>query len=147
VRRPVIPGYFDLDNDGEVDNVETDQPWTSLETSDGPAGSIVSTAPDLLKFGDALFHGRLLPPETMRAMTAEEPFHPRFTNYGLGLEITRPDYRTTIWGHGGSLPGFRSILWYVPSRDAVIVVLANDTRVEPPDLAELAMRRLPVLES
>jgi D-alanyl-D-alanine carboxypeptidase len=146
VRRPVIPGYFDLDNDGDVD-VETDQPWTSLETSDGPAGSIVSTAPDLLAFGDALFHGRLLSPETMPAMTAEGPFHPRFTNYGLGLEITRPDYRTTIWGHGGSLPGFRSILWYVPSRDAVIVVLANDTRVEPRDLAELAMRRLPVLES
>ena len=46
----------------------------------------------------------------------------------------------------GSLPGFRSILWYVPSRDAVIVVLANDARVEPRDLAELAMRRLPVRE-
>jgi len=83
----------------------------------------------------------------MQAMTAEGPFHPRFTNYGLGLEIARPDYRTTIWGHGGYLPGFRSSLWYVPSRDAVIVVLANDARVEPRDLAELAMRRLPVRES
>jgi D-alanyl-D-alanine carboxypeptidase len=144
VPRPVIPGYFDLDRNGEMDNVETGQPWTSLETSDGPAGSIVSTAPDLLAFGDALFHGRLLSAETMKAMTADGPFHPRFTNYGLGLEIARPDYRTTIWGHGGSLPGFRSTLWYVPSRDAVIVVLANDARVEPRDLAELAMRRLPL---
>ena len=27
----------------------------------------------------------------------------------------RPDYRTTIWGHGGFLPGFKSALWYVPS--------------------------------
>jgi D-alanyl-D-alanine carboxypeptidase len=145
--RPVIPGYFDLDNDGDFDNVETGEPWTALETSDGAAGCIVSTAPDLLAFGDALFHGRLLSAETMRAMTAEGPFHPRFTNYGLGLEIARPDYRTTIWGHGGYLPGFRSSLWYVPSRDAVIVVLANDARAEPRDLAELAMRRLPVLES
>ena len=90
---------------------------------------------------------RLLSPETMRAMTADGPFHPRFTNYGLGLEIARPDYRTTIWGHGGYLPGFRSTFWYVPSRDAVIVVLANDARVESRDLAELAMRRLPVRES
>lgn len=146
VHRPVIPGYFDLDNDGDFDNVETDQPWTSLETSDGAAGCIVSTAPDLLAFGDALFHGRLLSAERMRAMTAEGPFHPRFTNYGLGLEIARPDYRTTIWGHGGYLPGFRSGLWYVPSREAVIVVLANDARAEPRDLAELAMRRLPVRE-
>ena len=100
----------------------------------------------MLAFGDALFHGGLLSAETMRAMTADGPFHPRFTNYGLGLEIARPDYRTTIWGHGGYLPGFRSILWYVPSRDAVIVVLANDARVEPRDLAELAMRRLPLRE-
>jgi D-alanyl-D-alanine carboxypeptidase len=145
--RPVIPGYFDLDNDGDFDNVETGQPWTSLETSDGAAGCIVSTGPDLLAFGDALFHGRLLSAETMRAMTAEGPFHPRFTNYGLGLEIARPDYRTTILGHGGYLPGFRSSLWYVPSRDAVIVVLANDARAEPRDVAELAMRRLPVRES
>jgi D-alanyl-D-alanine carboxypeptidase len=146
-RRPVIPGYFDLDNDGDFDNVETGEPWTSLETSDGAAGCIVSTAPDLLAFGDALFHGQLLSAETIRAMTAEGPFHPRFTNYGLGLEIARPDYRTTIWGHGGYLPGFRSSLWYVPSRDAVIVVLANDARAEPRDLAELAMRRLPVRET
>jgi D-alanyl-D-alanine carboxypeptidase len=146
MQRPVIPGYFDLDNDGDFDNVETDEPWTSLETSDGAAGCIVSTGPDLLAFGDALFHGGLLSAETMRAMTSDGPFHPRFTNYGLGLEIARPDYRTTIWGHGGYLPGFRSILWYVPSRDAVIVVLANDARAEPRDLAELAMRRLPLRE-
>jgi D-alanyl-D-alanine carboxypeptidase len=144
--RPPIAGYFDLDNDGDFDNVETDEPWTSLETSDGAAGCIVSTGPDLLAFGDALFHGGLLSAETMQAMTAEGPFHPRFTNYGLGLEIARPDYRTTIWGHGGYLPGFRSILWYVPSQDAVIVVLANDARAEPRDLAELAMRRLTLRE-
>jgi D-alanyl-D-alanine carboxypeptidase len=104
VRRLVIPGYFDLDKDGNVDNVETGQPWTSLETSEGPAGCLVSTAPDLLAFGDALFHGRLLSPETMQAMTAEGPFHPRFTNYGLGLEIARPDYRTTIWGTAATSP-------------------------------------------
>jgi D-alanyl-D-alanine carboxypeptidase len=147
MHRPPIPGYFDLDKDGDFDNVETGRPWTSLETSDGPAGCIVSTGPDLLSFGDALFHGRLLTAETMHTMTADGPFHPRFTNYGLGLEIARPDYRTTIWGHGGYLPGFRSTLWYAPSRDAVIVVLANDARVEPRDLAELAMRRLAVRES
>jgi len=140
---PVIAGYFDLDQDGVLDNVENGRPWTSLETSEGQAGAIVSTAPDLLAFADALFHGRLLTAPTMQAMAAEGPFHPRFTNYGLGLEIARPDYRTTIWGHGGFLPGFRSILWYVPSRDATIVVLADDARAEPRDLAELTLRTLP----
>jgi D-alanyl-D-alanine carboxypeptidase len=141
--RPVVPGYFDADNDGDVENVETGRPWTALETSEGPAGAIVSTVPDLLAFGEALFRGRLLEDRTLRAMVADGPFHPRFTNYGLGVEILRPDYRTTIWGHGGFLPGFKSVLWYVPSRDAVIVVLTNDARANPSDLAELVMRTLP----
>jgi hypothetical protein len=49
-------------------------------------------------------------------------------------------YRTTVWGHGGALPGFRSALWYEPHRDVVIVALVNDWRANPQDLAELALR-------
>ena len=139
----VIPGYFDADNDGYVENIETGKPWPALETSEGPAGAIISTAPDLLAFGEALFRGGLIQDQTLRAMVAEGRYHPRFSNYGLGLEILRPDYRTTIWGHGGFLPGFKSALWYVPSRDAVIVVLANDARANPADLAELVARQQP----
>ncbi|SDS82483.1 D-alanyl-D-alanine carboxypeptidase [Friedmanniella luteola] len=141
-RAAVLPGYFDADNDGDEENVETGGPWLALETSEGPAGALISTAADLLAFGDALFRGHLLRPATLMAMVAEGPFHPRNSNYGLGLEILRPDYRTVIWGHGGFLPGFRSVLWYVPSRDAVIVVLTNDSLANPPDLAELIMRTL-----
>jgi D-alanyl-D-alanine carboxypeptidase len=144
VPQPVVPGYFDADNDGDVENIETGGPWQALETSEGPAGAIVSTAPDLLAFGDALFRGRLVSEPALRAMVAEGRYHPRFSNYGLGVEILRPDYRTTMWGHGGFLPGFKSALWYVPSRDAVIVVMANDARANPADLAELLMRHLPV---
>jgi D-alanyl-D-alanine carboxypeptidase len=143
VPEPVIPGYFDADNDGYVENIETGGPWPALETSEGPAGAIISTAPDMLAFGDALFKGRLVREPALRAMVAEGPYHPRFSNYGLGVEILHPDYRTTIWGHGGFLPGFKSALWYVPSRDTVIVVLANDARANPADLAELLMRATP----
>ena len=140
----VLPGYFDIDNDGDEENVETDGTWPALETSEGPAGAIVSNAEDLLTFGDALFHGRLLQQRTLQAMVTEGQFHPRNSNYGLGLEIVRPDYQTLIWGHGGFLPGFKSVLWYVPSRDAVLIVLTNTSRANPPDLAELIMRTLPV---
>jgi len=136
----VLPGYFDADNDGDEENIETGRPWPSLESAEGAAGAIVSTAADLAAFGGALFRGRLLGPASMRQMLAEGAHHPRGTNYGLGVEITRPDYRTTVWGHGGALPGFRSALWYVPRDDTVIVVLANDWRANPQDLAELALR-------
>lgn len=139
----VLPGYFDADNDGDEENIETDGTWPALETSEGPAGAMVSNATDLLAFGDALFHHRLLQPRTLQAMVTEGQFHPRNSNYGLGLEIVRPDYQTLIWGHGGFLPGFKSVLWYVPSRDTVIVVLTNTSRANPPDLAELVLRTLP----
>jgi D-alanyl-D-alanine carboxypeptidase len=136
----VLPGYHDADNDGDWENIETGRPWPSLETTEGPAGAIVSTAGDLAVFGAALFRGRLLAPPWLRRMVAEGPHHPRNSNYGLGVEIHRPDYRTTVWGHGGFLPGFQSTLWYVPRRDVVIVVLANDSRANPRDLAELVLR-------
>lgn len=136
----VVPGYFDTDNDGTQENVERAGPWPALETSEGPAGAIVSTAGDLAAFGDALYHGRLLSAATLRSMTAERPFHPRNSNYGLGTEITHLGYDITVLGHGGFLPGFRSLLWYVPSRDLVIVVLTNDSTANPADLAELVLR-------
>jgi D-alanyl-D-alanine carboxypeptidase len=137
----VLPGYFDTDNDGDEENIETGRPWPAQETAEGAAGAIVSTAADLAVFGGALFRGRLLTPQSLRQMLAEGPHHPRNSNYGLGVEISRPDYRTTVWGHGGALPGFRSTLWYLPHRDTVIVVLTNDWRANPQDLAELALRR------
>ena len=64
---PVIPGYFDADNDGTEENIETGQSWPSLETSEGAAGAIVSTAADLATFGDALYHGRPWMPAPCRS--------------------------------------------------------------------------------
>jgi D-alanyl-D-alanine carboxypeptidase len=137
---PVVPGYDDTDNDGNRENVETGRGWTSLVSSEGPAGAIVSTAADLAAFGTALFHGRLLDPAGMRLMATPGPFHPRSSNYGLGLEIDRPDDVTTVWGHSGYLPGFRSTLWYSPAKDLTVVVLADDGTANTPDLAELLLR-------
>jgi D-alanyl-D-alanine carboxypeptidase len=136
----VMPGYIDVDMDGDVENVETGDPWPALETAEGPAGAIVSTAGDLAVFADALFRGKLLRPDTLKQMVAEGPHHPRNANYGLGVEISRPDYRLTIWGHGGFTLGFKSALWYVPEHDIVVVVLVNDAGANASDLAELVVR-------
>lgn len=136
----VIAAYGDADNDGEEEAIEDGKAWPALETAEGPAGAIVSTATDVARFADALFRGRLVRDSTLRTMVAEHPHHPRNSNYGLGIEITRPDYQTKIWGHGGFIPGWRSVMWYIPDRDLTIVVLTNDSLANPPDLAELAMR-------
>jgi len=137
---PVIPGFFDVDDDGDQENVETGGPWPAQDTSEGAAGALVSTAGDLVAFGDALFRGRLLDDAALAAMTSPGPHHPRISNYGLGLEIQQRDYRTTTWGHGGFLPGFRSTLRYLPDADLLVVALVNDSRADADDLAELAYR-------
>ncbi len=136
----VTAGYGDGDNDGDVENLETGREWASLATSEGPAGALVSTAGDLATFADALFHGRLVDGSALRDMTTPTSHHPRAAGYGLGVEITRPDWTTTVWGHGGFLPGFRSTMWYVPTLDRVVVVLTNDSRGDTADLAELLLR-------
>ncbi len=68
--------------------------------------------------------------------------HLRHAGYGLGVEVFRPDYVTTVWGHGGALPGYRSAMWYLPEHRTVIVVLTNEWRSNPADLAELVLQRL-----
>jgi D-alanyl-D-alanine carboxypeptidase len=136
----VVPGYVDVDTDGDAENVETGGPWPALETSEGPAGAMVSTAGDLAAFADSLFHGDLVPTSTLEQMVADGPHHPRNSNYGLGVEISRPDYQLTAWGHGGFTLGFKSSLWYVPQHDVIVVVLANDAGANTADLAELVTR-------
>lgn len=139
-RGRLAPGYFDLDNDGATELVP--DPWPSLETTEGAAGALVSTAGDLATFVQALATGRLLPERWLEEMTRPGAYSSRYTGYGLGLEIRRPDLMTSVWGHGGFLPGFRSILWYAPSRDVSIVVLTNESRSRPDGLAELIMKTI-----
>lgn len=74
-------------------------------------------------------------------MTTLQPFHPSYSNYGLGVELRRPDHRTIVWGDGGSLPGYRATMWYLPSTRRDIVVLANAYRASTDDLAELLLHR------
>jgi D-alanyl-D-alanine carboxypeptidase len=140
-RGGLVSGSFDTDNDGVTDSVG-DGPWPSLETSEGPAGAIVSTAADVARFARALFEGDLLGPASLATMTEVGPHHLRHYGYGLGVEIFKPNYETTVWGHGGSLPGYRSSMWYLPSDGTVIVVLTNEWRSNPADLAELVLQRL-----
>ena len=137
-RGPIAPGYFDLDNDGFTE--ELDPHWPALETTEGAAGALVSTAPDLLRFAQGLFSGNLLSEATLQEMTTPGPFSSRHTGYGLGVEVSKPDLATTVWGHGGFLPGYRAILWHAPDPGVTVVVWTNESRSRPDGLAELALR-------
>lgn len=139
-REHVIRGWVDTNDDGFEDPVSGDD-WPALDTLEGAAGNLVSTAEDLSVFARALFEGDLVSDAALEAMTARNPHHPPHANYGLGVEILEPDYQTTVLGHGGSEPGWRATMWYIPRDGSVIVVLVNALGTNSADLAELILRR------
>lgn len=87
------------------------------------AGAMVSTAADLLRFTQALFHGELLQPEWMQQMLQFTPIED-WGGYGLGV-TQHGSGADEAWGHTGRTAGFSSCLWYYPADGSIVVVLAN----------------------
>lgn len=87
----------------------------------GPAGGGYSTAPDLLRFAQALMSGKLVRPATFELMTTPKPdvSSPR---YGYGFQL---EPQAGIVGHGGGFPGISSNLDIFKGTGYVAVVLAN----------------------
>ncbi|WP_285619262.1 serine hydrolase domain-containing protein [Kineosporia sp. NBRC 101677] len=71
------------------------------------AGSMVSTAKDWATFDRALLSGRLLPQAQLNQMRTTVDDGSGTSRYGLGLEEVHSSCGT-VWGHEGSLPGYRS---------------------------------------
>ncbi|MFE9558272.1 serine hydrolase domain-containing protein [Streptomyces sp. NPDC006703] len=74
------------------------------------AGAIVSTNTDLNSFFTALLGGRLLPAAQlaeMRTTVPAELLGPGI-RYGLGLQSKPLSCGGLLWGHGGTIPGYRS---------------------------------------
>jgi D-alanyl-D-alanine carboxypeptidase len=120
----LVSGYGpDLkDPDKTVDVTSSTHPsWV------GAAGAIVSNATDLLTFGQALFHHRIIGPASLATMTTplssvEDLMGPGSgtVGYGLGIFGYRLESWTTV-GHGGTTNGYESWLSYLPKSDVVIV--------------------------
>ena len=87
----------------------------------GPAGGGYSTAPDLLRFAEALGSGKLVAPETYELMTTPKP-DLNSPGYGYGFQL---DPQNGIAGHSGGFPGISSNLDIFKGTGYVAVVLAN----------------------
>ncbi|MGV9661489.1 serine hydrolase domain-containing protein [Nocardia niigatensis] len=117
LRDPHPRGYETVDGK-PVDVTRFDSSWA------GSAGALVSTGADVNHFFTALFDGKLLPPDQVAAMRA----NPRpLTNrpgysYGLGLTTTTAPCGIQVWGHGGSIPGFRTFDAVTPGGRAVTLI-------------------------
>ena len=87
----------------------------------GPAGGGYSTAPDLLRFAEALKSGKLIKPATFELMTTPKP-EVNSPRYGFGFQLN-PE--TGIAGHSGGFPGINSNLDIFKGTGYVAVVMAN----------------------
>jgi D-alanyl-D-alanine carboxypeptidase len=98
-------------------------------TNDNPswgwtAGAGISTAPDLVRYVQALVGGGLLDPALQRLRLASvrpvDPTQPDGPEYGLGIAKFGP-----LYGHTGELPGYQSFMGYDPVHKVTVVVLTS----------------------
>jgi CubicO group peptidase (beta-lactamase class C family) len=98
------------------------------------AGGLAGTPEAMAAFGDALFGGRVIPRSLLSAMTdfSQQLGLGRGGGLGYGFGISKfeiPDHE--VFGHGGSIPGFRSALWYVADEGVTIAFCWNDAELDP----------------
>jgi D-alanyl-D-alanine carboxypeptidase len=108
-------------------------PFTSVVTAAGSAGSIASTAEDLVRWARALYDGEVLAPASLAAMVADLEMTASFkptVPYGLGVQAATIDGRSTL-GHSGRLLGSRSVVRWLPDERIAIAVLTNQSRNDP----------------
>jgi hypothetical protein len=116
------------------------RPWTSMATFIWAAGAMMSTPTDLARWARALYGGHVLSATSVARMT-------EFARKGYGLGVRRAiKGDREAWGHGGSLDGFQTGMWYLPAIDASVVIMWNrwphDTARVTDRLAEPLVDRL-----
>jgi D-alanyl-D-alanine carboxypeptidase len=109
-------------------------------------GGLVSNSMDLVRWAGALFGGRALPPAALAEMLAGLPDNParepEGSRYGLGVRIAETPLGV-YYGHGGSIPGYRSYLAYYPDRKTAVAIQLNTDA--PPFSDRIVTTYLPAL--
>ena len=127
-------GYSRMSRDGKRLDEERDNTSTR-EVKGGPAGGGYSTAPDLVKFQQALFSYKLLDTEHTAVMTTGKVDGPRgMGRYGYGFGDNNADGKHSV-GHNGGAPGIAANLEMFPETGYTAVALMN---TDPPALMPIA---------
>lgn len=118
---PVLPSLLHGYSLDEGSQTFRDMTWLNPQLAGG-AGAVVSTLDDLHTYVRALCTGTLLRPATQTERLAGQPGtgSPSFIRYGEGVLLFGP-----FCGHNGTIFGFSSEAFYLPARDAVIVINVN----------------------
>ena len=118
----VVPGMADgYRQDAEA---RTTRALSISMTQPHAAGALLSTVDDLWRWNRALHGGELLKPDSYRRMTTPEGAPATAAGYGYGLMTTRLRGQPVL-EHGGGIPGFLSMLMWLPGQQLTVVVLRN----------------------
>jgi CubicO group peptidase (beta-lactamase class C family) len=115
------------------------------------AGGIYSTAPDLLRWMNALEAGRVVPRKLLeRAMTPARLSDGSSVPYGFGLSLEPDALGGHRVSHGGHWRAFKSDLSWYPETDIMVIQLTNNNQDDSVDanaaaLADIASGGTPSL--
>lgn len=131
-RNRLATGYSSLTRNGTRERL----PFFQAEGIK-PAAGFSSTVLDLAKFASWQFRllarggEEVLKAPTLREMHRVHWMDPDWkTSWGLGFSVYEIDGQTIV-GHGGSCPGYRSLLMIDPGRKQAYVVMINASGTEP----------------
>jgi D-alanyl-D-alanine carboxypeptidase len=119
-------------------------PFTSVVTASGGAGSIASTASDLVRWARALYGGSVVQPDTLARMLGDAAVTTALKSsvpYGLGVQVVTIDGRPAL-GHSGRLLGFRAVMRWLPEQGIAIAIMTNQSRTDPNVLVRDLLRSI-----
>jgi len=119
---------------------------TNVHTWPFSAGSLCSTAGDLVTWLKALHGGKVLSPLSYAELIAPAKLNDgTLTRYGMGIGVGKDIRGLNFIGHGGSIAGFNAhATWYPDAQAAIVVLMNSGGGIDPSAVAgELAAELLP----
>ena len=117
----------------QVQNGQTRRAPMNVHTWPFSAGSICSTAGDLITWIKALHGGKVLSPQSYTEMTTPSKLNdgsPLW--YGMGIGVGTDTRGLKYIGHGGAIGGFLAeTMWYPDAQMAVVVLLNSNGNLDP----------------
>lgn len=97
------------------------------------AGEVVSTVADMRTWAPVLGKGALLSPRTQQQRISNG------TSVVPGVDYAFAIFNANGWlGHNGDIPGYATVVVYLPERDATLVIMTNSDIPEPHSAGQIA---------
>ncbi|WP_207494428.1 serine hydrolase [Aridibaculum aurantiacum] len=122
-------------------------PFTAIGSLAFTGGGMIGNAADMAEWGNSLYGGRVIHKKSLDAMISSISNTPDADDDYLGYGIFSNNKVSTterFYGHNGSGPGYRALMWYQPDRKMTIAILSNTSQVDVWPLAKALFEALPV---